>query len=481
MAYGGIWIRLATATCLITIFLDVQFQLFASDYHLLLGMLGTGVIVWVLQTHLGRILLTIFSVLWLSSVVTPQKSLWKIEDKPTEGEHDKTLPPIVYIILDEHIGVEGIPKSVDPNGHVADWLRKHYVDQGFTVFGRAYSRYYNSLHSLSTLFNFSKNDAPDKLFIEVKYASYRLQKNALFELLKERGYKIHVLQSTYLDFVPPASKQLVEKSYTYDFFSLQGIHTSSLSSLEKIYFILGSYKHFWKRFVRYYHIVGEKLHLPKLPNDPYSRVSTLNAMLAAEKAQRMLEAVKPGHFYLIHLLLPHYPYAYNATCTVREDGTEWLFATAFNKNGKVNTSISRKDRYKQYLEQLQCTHKVVAAMLSKLEKAIPQKRAHILIHGDHGSRIVQWEPTPQNSSRLTPTDYIDAFSTFFVARTPDLQKGYERHPYALEEILATMHLGQNFLAQQDAFSPMVYLFSEEEAAMGKKMPPFAEGEPADSW
>jgi len=233
MAYGGTRLRLLTAASLMTLYVDIQFLWLTRYFYLLLAMSGICLICWGLRTHLGRILLAIFSVLWLSSLMTPPKSFWKIEDNATDSGYDKTLPPLVHIILDEHIGIEGIPKAVDPHGHVARWLRKRYIDQGFTVFSRAYSRYTSTGFSLSALFNFANTDSPQQFVTKGTDTIYRLTKNALFERLKARGYKIHVLESSHLAFSPLTSKQLVEKRYVYDYASLQPIYQSSLSFLEK--------------------------------------------------------------------------------------------------------------------------------------------------------------------------------------------------------------------------------------------------------
>jgi len=203
-------------------------------------------------------------------------------------------------------------------------------------------------------------------------------------------------------------------------------------------------------------------------------------MAAAKQSARMLKAAKPGHFYLIHLLLPHHPYAYYDNCTVRHNGAAWLSYNMETKDGRANSPASRHERYQQYLEQMQCAHKTVAAILGELEHSMQQAQTHVVIHGDHGSRITQWIPSPQNSDHLLPTDYINAFSTFFVARTPTLRGGYDRHPYALEEIMAAVYFDESLPPTTSTAPPEVYLMSGEEV-MKKTMPPFDNGEPAKSW
>ena len=54
------------------------------------------------------------------------------------GAAGDRLPLIVHLILDEHIGLEGIPEDLAP-ASFKDEARTFFTDKGFKVFGGAYS------------------------------------------------------------------------------------------------------------------------------------------------------------------------------------------------------------------------------------------------------------------------------------------------------------------------------------------------------
>jgi hypothetical protein len=69
----------------------------------------------------------------------------------------------------------------------------------------------------------------------------------------------------------------------------------------------------------------------------------------------------------------------------------------------------------------------VQRQLDLVFRAIPpalQSDAIVIVQGDHGSRIMQLEPTV--ASRATRDDYIDNFSTLFAIKSPWLGPGYDR-------------------------------------------------------
>ena len=48
------------------------------------------------------------------------------------------LPPVVHILLDEHIGIEGLGGDAAADA-MKERLRSFYVNNGFRLFGGAYS------------------------------------------------------------------------------------------------------------------------------------------------------------------------------------------------------------------------------------------------------------------------------------------------------------------------------------------------------
>jgi hypothetical protein len=60
----------------------------------------------------------------------------------------------------------------------------------------------------------------------------------------------------------------------------------------------------------------------------------------------------------------------------------------------------------------------------------------IVLHGDHGSRIVLTEPNAATQLELTKQDLVDGYSTLFAMKLPGKSGGYDKSPWPLEQLLA---------------------------------------------
>jgi hypothetical protein len=109
------WLRVLGTAGLLTLCVDLQFDWLDTMPHLWVPTLGTGVLLlcWLGRDHLSRIVaLTAATVLASTFVLsvfehTESSRLTELRasDQPAVANGDPTL---VHILLDEHIGVEGI-------------------------------------------------------------------------------------------------------------------------------------------------------------------------------------------------------------------------------------------------------------------------------------------------------------------------------------------------------------------------------------
>jgi hypothetical protein len=87
----------------------------------------------------------------------------------------------------------------------------------------------------------------------------------------------------------------------------------------------------------------------------------------------------------------------------------------------------------------------------------------IVIHGDHGSRIMKTEPTIENEQALTNQDIVDGYSTLFAVKYPKHNGYYDPKPYPIEFLLQDKVvkplLGKKESATPSA--PFVFLQSED--------------------
>jgi arylsulfatase A-like enzyme len=100
-----------------------------------------------------------------------------------------------------------------------------------------------------------------------------------------------------------------------------------------------------------------------------------------------------------------------------------------------NTQASRRLRYDEYILQIRC---VIAKLRVLFDAMVAQQNlddAIIVIHGDHGSRIVINEPLNSNRNKLTRQDFLDGFSTLFAVRSPEVAPGYDAQMAGLPRLL----------------------------------------------
>jgi hypothetical protein len=167
-----------------------------------------------------------------------------------------------------------------------------------------------------------------------------------------------------------------------------------------------------------------------------SSVATMNVLdtVAADLAKS-----RAGDFLFAHLLMPHYPYVYNADCQARPP-SEWRQRRDRDEvdgRGDTNTRETRAIRYALYFQQIRCVDRKIDALIA----AIPPSLRHdaiVIIQGDHGSRIGLVEPNDWGESAFTGSDYADFFSTLFAVRSPRIASAYDLRPASITCLLSIL-------------------------------------------
>ena len=363
------------------------------------------------------------------SVFTPagvgEVDTW-VSEEPVQ--RDSSLPIYLHLILDEHIGVEGIPKGFDRDAAHARGLRDFYVDRGFLLFGRAFSQFTSTWSSLANMFNFDHRGFEHKHSGLDGITRY-LRKNKYLGVMKERGYDVQIYQSAYLDYAYDKRNTVASRSVTYGLEVLSSIEGSDLSIDAKCRIILGVFSRL-------------SLILTDVFKSPPSRLSTLSAVKMLEDVEAALLSAKPGEMYFVHLMLPHYPYTYDADCNVYADPWRWLTSHGDDVGERRrNTKASRAERYPLYLDQIVCLNTKLGAMFDKLDAAGTYDDMTIVVHSDHGSRICQQPPNPNISGhRIGKADYVDCFSTLFAFKGPGVDAGYDRRMLSAGALLEALVL-----------------------------------------
>jgi hypothetical protein len=431
-----------------------------------------------LRKNLEQFLFIVFGVLWLGAFFQVTPPVWKITHQETDLQADTSLPPYIHIILDEHVGIEGIPNYADQGEKFRTELKNKYIDQGFRVFGRAYSRYFRTKDSTASFLNFKPNSKPYKnLFV-----NGMIRPNGLFDKLTEQGYIINIFEPNIVPYCDKEGGYKLGKCISY---LIDRIHTANGPVT-----ILSGLLAEMKILVRFNEIT-KVFGLPRLVmpgSAPFTTIGEFN------KNIDFLSEGKKGNAYFIHLLLPHFHWFLDEQCSYRIKEWEFLKRDTTSNikssplwfredsiSARKKFSSDRNGAYRGYLKQVKCTHKMLDNFLQKINSNPATKDSTIIIQGDHGSRITPFYPFIKAADQLTNEDYIQSYSTFFVVRGPNHTNEYDRRPLALDELMKNIIFGTEPLPKKD--EPKFVYLSDPKRQVYKEypLPPFANGRPTNKW
>lgn len=435
--------RVTIVSGFVVLFVDLQMDWIDSGFAAVSVFVPGLLVLWPVRSHLGRIFAFLCAVMILTTFPMPpgEGGMHRVSFEAADAT-DPELPTILHIVLDEQIAIGGIPPEFDERGRVRRELGRAYLELGFHVFERAFSRHFTTPPSLSHLVNLSGGDQSFEFY---DADEKRVTRNAYFQEMSRRGYRIHVFQTDYIDFCRSTGEIALASCVTYTLESVTAIESTELGIVDKartiagmfvqLSYLLKEWRHGYDDFVL--DMADAGITLPAWPFRA-ARMSTVSSRQMLPILEEELSKARAGSLYFAHLLVPHFPYAYDRHCRLRPSPVEWLTYKAPSLRPTRNSRGTRAERYPLYLEQVECTTRLVSEMLRRLFAGGRLRDAIVIIHGDHGSRINLTTPNQANMHRMGPADYTDAFSTHFAYRSPSVSAGLDRRSIALDEILAAI-------------------------------------------
>jgi len=319
-------------------------------------------------------------------------------------------PNILFIVLDEHIGIAGIPHDISGGNERREQLRNFYESQGFQVFDKAFSNYGWTELSLASVLN-------GEIVADINQRKNPLlAKNKLFSKLFREGFAINVYGNTYLEFC--GSKEFrCAKQFIYSHNSPGYVSDLNISLKGKIWILVDSFVNAHKSYVL------KLLETYKLQKT-LSPVCTgpLAAPRILQELKQDLAQKKSGQFYFVHLLLPHYSYLYQPDCSI----LDWtLWSNPYIKTKRKEGIIERSKKYKAYLSQMECAQHMVQQLLDFLHESGTYDNMSIVVMGDHGSRLslTRWD---QSYTKMTAQDYVSWFSALAVVKPGTYNAGFAK-------------------------------------------------------
>ena len=419
-----------------------------------------------LGPNLGIVLATVFGVTLASTLLLPAEPLRLGETYRRDGTQAKDLPLLVHLVFDEQIGIGGVPADIAGGNELRDELRRFYADFGFTLYGRAYSEYSRTRHSMIALLNgFESLDGKMPDTADEYWRPFR--DSRWFRRLAERGYLIHAYHMNGWDYCGGEAGHAAH-CVTYTSGSITNIADAGLTAEAKAKVILASYLYSLVPYRAFALLTGTGGRPPRiLPERPYlyapDSLGVLGRMLAD------IRAAPRGGAYFAHLMIPHVTHMLDQDCRVRADPLTWTsYGDLDIATGVLNSPASREARYIGYFAQVRCLHSALRRFFEGLEEIGALDDATIVVHGDHGSRIADIAPLTTAPQPLSDQDLADMYSVLFAVRSPSVAPGYRLDLRSLQDLFHEMFLGEPPRERR----PAVYLDYPATPDTSPTLPPF---------
>ena len=476
MMFGGFVVQNVVLFSLIMLFINIQYSSIEPGiFGCILGSLG--ILLLVLKEKSLPVATAIFATIFLVSTVQFgfSKDVQAVEFGVSSSETQPVpFSRIIHLILDEHIGLEGIPLDISGGTELKARLLQFYQHYGFLTFGGAYSHYFYTENSVSNLVNFTSSAKHRKYFKE-EGGPNTLLNNRYFEALSQAGYRLNVLWGHHIDYCSQSSAA-IDQCIQIPANGLQLTQDVQMKTLDRVQLIFAAYlsrSSIYTHAKDYYLRSQDQLlaYGIALPSGSWDRhkVTTLPYLHALDRLWDNIVKLPPGNALFAHLLIPHAPYLTNVDCSIKTSIDEWKYESLMFRHDALygqkdaNTVGSRKEHYQQYFKQVECLYTRLEDLFERMQASGIWENSLIIIHGDHGSRIVRTYPDIQNEMQLSEADMLDGFSTLFALKRPDEKGLYDQKVYPLEYLLQVKvlnHFSSNQMPVQQS-SPWVYLKSED--------------------
>lgn len=412
-------VRVVFLSFLITLALTLQLDL--SLYFLL----GTFIVLiaagFVLHRSFSKLTIVFFLTMSITGLVQGSENIWEQADVQPR---DPSLPVYIHVILDGHIGIDGIPLDVSGGRQMKRELTEFFARHGFTQYNRVYSRYVATINSLRNLFDFTNTTANNfRPHDKKNRTNHVLNQPKYFQILNEHGYALRIVHPHYLDYCSQ-NEDWVSYCHWYPDLNLQSIEDSELPIKEKIYLVLALLLQQSDLAEKYYQSLRKRFDLAEIE---VSKVPGINPKMMQVLFDDLRQNSN-GYAHVWHLLFPHAPFVYAADCTIQMNRPfgetravdNNIQATLVDDKIEIekghNTTESRAIRYQNYFSQIRCGMLWLEQMFTALQEMGAYDDAIIIVHGDHGSKISKLVSFSLWQDQLQNTDYVDTYSTLFAVK-----------------------------------------------------------------
>ena len=323
---------------------------------------------------------------------------------PSTSSGEAPRPPVIHIMLDSMIGVDGLPDH-EQAAAIKNELTDFFKEFNFSVLSRSYSRYTHTGDSVYSAFNFTHGANSIYQWEALGRLEHVLQSNHYFDQFAGLGYRFSILQTEHIDFCqfnpdvveicktflqPNARTVQAFEQVTDRVRTLANLLISQSTLLRDVgtgVFLSGK--------------LGIAMHDPRVFGD----------------LGRSIESAADGYVHFAHVLLPHGPYAYRGDCSLfyGNDALE-RYASEMGENAPSDALLDTRNGL--FLEQVRCATQSLRELLRPLQANGILDRSLVIIHGDHGSTVARRMARKEFGDMLEPQDYRSHYSTLFALKFP---------------------------------------------------------------
>ena len=390
----------------------------------------------------------------------------RLQTKSSGGEQ---LPPIVHLMLDSYMGLDGMNAPDTHFGDLRQQQEQFYRSHGFQVYPGAYSRHAKTVNSLPEFLSYGtakratavrniQNEvaAPLNYFID----------------LDHKGYRISVLAPSVVDFCP---NQPLTMCSNYNRSDLSNLDGSGLSVGDRARVIGLTMMEFSVLAVLVTATVDFNLAKMTGSTERHSfnraKILSLTGMRQLDRVSRDLATLRRGEVRFMHLLVPHDPLIMDANCKILPE-PDWI-----DEHGPA--PLAKRDT--AYARQVRCMTEVgLKNFMAALEKTQAGRKAIVIIQGDHGARTVDHLPLA-NSPVADARSMTVTYSAFFAIRVPGQPAASISGQFALDELIGGFAASGFAAAPRPVPGPAEVFLMDQSWVPAKRMalPPSAPELPAN--
>lgn len=383
------------------------------------------IILWQIQRHAAALVCIVGSAFFVSTVATnPSLFLgapFTTVDRPSSPSKD--LPVIVYVVLDEAMGLAGLNAAPGGEG-TATTIREVLDRHGFLVYPNAFSRHFVSSRSIPNTINFDFED--DSYGPALRYQTDLKVHSRLFDGLVDDGYEVVSYGTPHIDFCfERATRCEVLPSFNpfsaliTDFSRRTGSFLLTMRQARTTSYIVYAYT-----------VLAERLSGEALP--PTAAIDAYALPRWFDRFSADVASSPRGRAYFAHILGPHSPYVLAGDCAGTGQFDVPYFLTEQHALSGEELDIARSNHYRSYYQQYECVIRKLDVLLTTLNEIDGFRDATVVVHGDHGARI----SAGQYFENLSERDFVDNYSTLFAIKRPSLAPGQNDRAVSVQRLIA---------------------------------------------